>query len=241
MNKILFPLTLLSGSAGLTTEPVSGFESDLFDTDMGKVRITFIGHGSLMIEFGALVIQIDPVSMEADYSKFPKADIILITHEHQDHYEPRTIESISKPGTDLIVNPEVGKLLNGGNILKNGQTIEIQGISVHAVPAYNTTPEHSRFHPQGRDNGYILNPGGLVIYIAGDTEPIPEMSALKKIDVAFLPVNQPYTMTPKQAVEASLVFNPRILYPYHYGSTKLDGIVKGLKDSGIEVRIKAMQ
>ncbi len=241
MKKIMFALTLLAGAIGLPAESVPGFESDVFDTARGQVRITFIGHGTLMIEFGVKVIHVDPVSREADYSKFPRADIILITHEHQDHYDQRAVDSISKPETELILNPSVGQKSNGGTILKNGESAMVQGIPVRAVPAYNTTAGRSRFHPKGRDNGYIIDLGGLLIYIAGDTEKISEMTALKEIDIAFLPVNQPYTMTPKQAIEAAMMFKPKILYPYHYGETDVSGIENALKGSGIEVRVRDLQ
>ena len=241
MKNILFTLTLLAGAAVIPADPAPGFESDIFETARGQVRITFIGHGTLMIEFGEKVIHIDPVSREADYSELPKADIILITHEHQDHYDQQAIGIISKPGTEMIMNPAVGNEDGDGIILKNGESAIVQGIPVRAVPAYNTTADHSRFHPRGRDNGYIVDLGGFLIYIAGDTETIPEMADLRDIDIAFLPVNQPYTMTPAQAVEAAMMFKPGILYPYHYGNTDVSVIVKALKGSDTEVRVRDLQ
>ena len=241
MKKVFFALSLLAWAAGLQADPAYGFESDVFDTSAGQVRITFIGHGTLMIDFGAIVIHVDPVSREADYSKLPKADIILITHEHRDHFDRKAVDLISKPGTEIIMNPSVGQMNIDGIILKNGESASVQGIYVQAVPAYNTTEGRSRFHPEGRDNGYIINPGGLLIYIAGDTEVIPEMAAFKNIDIAFLPVNQPYTMTVRQAEEAALLFKPKVLYPYHYNDTDVYQIVAGLKGSGIEVRIRDLE
>jgi L-ascorbate metabolism protein UlaG (beta-lactamase superfamily) len=129
-------------------------------------------------------------------------------------------------------------------IMKNGDKIKVSDqILIEAVPAYNTTPGREQFHPRHRDNGYILTIDGLRIYIAGDTEDIPEMKNLKNIDIdiAFLPVNQPYTMTVTQAVNAANMFLPKILYPYHFGNTNVKQLKEALKNSGIEVRLRKME
>ena len=207
----------------------SNFASDSFKTKSGKeLIITFIKHGSLMLTYDNHSIQVDPVSEYADYTTFPKADIILITHEHGDHLDPKAIQAVEKSGTEII--------------LKNGDTdTSISYMKIEAVPAYNTTPGRDKYHPRHRDNGYILTFDGLRVYIAGDTEDIPEMKDLKDIDIAFLPVNQPYTMTVPQAAKAAKMFSPKILYPYHYGDTKIGELKDALKGSGIDVRIRELQ
>ena len=126
--------------------------------------------------------------------------------------------------------------------MKNGDKLKpTDYLTIEAVPAYNTTPGREKFHPRHRDNGYILTLGGTRIYIAGDTEDIPELKNLKDIDIAFLPVNQPYTMTVPQAANAARMFSPKILYPYHYGDTKISELKEALQGSGVEVRIREMQ
>ena len=223
----------------------NSYETDTFKTKNNhEMTITFIKHGSLALTFNNLSIQVDPVSMYADYSTFPKADIILITHEHDDHFDPKAIKTLSKDNTLLIMNEASAKKLGNpkAKIMKNGDKIKVSDlISIEAVPAYNTTPGREQFHPPHRDNGYVLTIDGLRIYIAGDTEDIPEMKNLKDIDIAFLPVNQPYTMTVTQAVNAAKMFSPKILYPYHFGNTNVKQLKEALKNSGIEVRLRKME
>lgn len=195
-----------------------------------------------MLSYNGKYIQIDPVSQYADYQSFPKADVILITHEHADHLDLQAIQAVSKNQTEVLINESGYKKLEKGNILKNGDETFILGdVKVEAVPAYNTTAGREMYHPRHRDNGYVLTFDGLRIYVAGDTEDIPELNELKEIDVAFLPVNQPYTMTVDQAARAARMFSPKVLYPYHYGSTAIDELPAKLKGSGVEVRIRQMQ
>ena len=195
-----------------------------------------------MLSYNGKYIQIDPVSQYADYQSFPKADVILITHEHADHLDLQAIQAVSKNQTEVLINESGYKKLEKGNILKNGDETFILGdVKVEAVPAYNTTAGREMYHPRHRDNGYVLTFDGLRIYVAGDTEDIPELKELKEIDVAFLPVNQPYTMTVDQAARAARMFSPKVLYPYHYGSTAIDELPAKLKGSGVEVRIRLMQ
>lgn len=219
------------------------FETDKFTTkDGGELVITFIKHGSLQLTFNGHNIQVDPVSEYADYTAFPKADIILITHEHGDHLDPKAIGAVEKESTILITNEVGSKILDRGTVMKNGDKLTpTDYLTLEAVPAYNTTPGREKFHPRHRDNGYILTLGGTRIYIAGDTEDIPELKDLKDIDIAFLPINQPYTMTVPQAAHAAEMFSPKILYPYHYGDTKVEELKEKLKGSGVEVRIRGMQ
>ncbi|MBK7095593.1 MAG: MBL fold metallo-hydrolase [Saprospiraceae bacterium] len=224
------------------------FETDEFKTSKGVLKITFIGHGSLMLEWNKKIIQIDPYSKLADYSNFPKADIILITHDHQDHLDESAIEKISKDVTKIIMNSLSNeKLKNKYNAveMKNGDQKSLSGLKIEAVPAYNVINKRkdgNPFHPKGEGNGYVLTMGNKRIYIAGDTENIPEMKDLKDIDIAFLPMNLPYTMTPEMVTQAAKSFNPKILYPYHFGSTDPELLKELLKnESGIELRIREMQ
>ncbi|MCH5320091.1 MAG: MBL fold metallo-hydrolase, partial [Paramuribaculum sp.] len=181
---------------------------------------------------------------EIDYTVMPKADYILVTHEHWDHLDPKAIDELSKPTTKIILNATSEKQLGKGEIMGNNQEMNLaDGIKLESVAAYNTTPGREKFHPKGNGNGYILNIDGDRIYIAGDTEDIPEMADIKKIDVAFLPVNQPYTMTIDQAEKATLTIKPKILIPYHYSDTPIEELKERLdKDnSGIDVEIYPME
>lgn len=242
LMKLKFFILMCSLLTG-TLASAGSFATDKFKTkDGGELEITFIKHSSLMITYNGHRIQVDPISEYADYSSFPKADIILITHEHGDHLDPKAISAAEKPGTILIANESSQKILEKGIVMKNGdKATPVDYMAIEAVPAYNTTPDREKFHPRHRDNGYILTLGGTRIYIAGDTEDIPELKNIKDIDIAFLPVNQPYTMTVPQAANAAKMFSPKILYPYHYGETKIGELKDQLKGSPIEVRIREMQ
>lgn len=224
------------------TTQAQTIESDVFDTGNGKLTMYFIKHGTLMFNYNGYIIHIDPVGRYTDYSKQPKADMILITHEHGDHLDLDAIALIKKPGTKLVVNSSVYDALKEGTMMKNGDEITVDGIKITAFPAYNTTEGRTQYHPQGRGNGYILQLGNKRVYIAADTEDIPEMATLKDINIAFLPVNQPYTMTPEQAAHAAKMFKPAVLYPYHYGDTDIQELSILLKDEkGIDVRIRQLQ
>ena len=219
---------------------------DTFRTRSGReVKIHCIKHGTLMIEYDHRYIYIDPVIRQppqTDYTAWPKADFIVVTHEHADHLDPEAIEILSKPETRIILNKNSEEKLGKGTVMKNGDELALaDDIQTEAVPAYNTTPEHLQYHPRGRDNGYIFTIDGLRIYIAGDTEDIPEMSRIKDIDVAFLPCNQPYTMTPEQLANAARMINPKVLYPYHYGNTPVEQMQKLLEETTTDVRIRNMQ
>jgi L-ascorbate metabolism protein UlaG (beta-lactamase superfamily) len=224
------------------------FEKDIIKTSSGNLIITFIGHGTLMFEFNGLIIHVDPVMQEANYEKMPDADIILVTHEHGDHLDVTAIKNILKEDCSVIVSQScLNNLedLKSVIVMKNGDQKTIKSIPVEAIPAYNI--EHKRpgggpFHPKGQGNGYILTFGNIRVLIAGDTENTPEIKALKNIDIAFLPMNLPYTMTPKMVADAAVSFRPKILYPYHYGNTNTDELVKLLKsEKDIEVRIRKLE
>jgi L-ascorbate metabolism protein UlaG (beta-lactamase superfamily) len=220
------------------------FEVDTFKTQNGKiVEITFIKHGSLMIDYEGKIIQVDPVLDYADYKKFSKADFIFVTHEHGDHLDKSAIRDCRKGTTRIVLNPAAKNLLGEGMDMKNGDKIRLyEDFEVEAVPAYNITAGRTKYHPKGRDNGYIFTFDDFRIYVAGDTENIPEMENFGNIDVAFLPVNQPYTMTVEQAVDAILMLKAPVFYPYHFGSTNVGRITELLRGNGnIEVRIREMQ
>ena len=231
---------LLAGTAG----PAAGFEQDVIRTSQGDLKITFIGHATLMFEFAGKVIHLDPVGSMADYTQLPKADLILVTHEHGDHFDPKTIGLLRKPATDILLTRACAEKAGLGTVLKNGETIVKQGIKVEAVPAYNIVNMRSPgnpYHPKGDGNGYILTFGDRRVYVAGDSENTPEMKALRGIDIAFLPMNLPYTMTPEMVADAAKAFKPKILYPYHYGQTDPKRLVELLKgDPGIEVRVRPL-
>ena len=223
--------------------PVTTGKQDLYFTRSGKeISIEPLIHASIRISFDGREIEVDPVgkmgNRTTDYAQFPKADLILVTHEHYDHLDPAAIKSLSKSDTVVIANPNSAAILGYGTVMKNGDRLSLaDGIEIEAVPAYNTSPDKQQFHPKGRDNGYILSLDGFRIYIAGDTEPIPEMKEIKDIDIAFMPCNLPYTMTPAQLIEAAEMVKPRVLYPYHFGETDLSSITPALAPRGIFVRI----
>ena len=219
------------------------FETDSFKTTKGNLIITFVGHGSLMLKAGNTVIYVDPVMQQANYALFPKGDIILITHEHKDHLDPSALALITQPQTKTIVSQSCSNSIDRGIVLTNGQEQILGEFNIKAVPAYNMVNNRNGipYHPKGNGNGYVITYGDKRIYIAGDTENIPEMADLKNIDIAFLPMNLPYTMTPQMVAEGARSFMPRILYPYHTGETNTKLIVDLLKGSGIEVRIRKMK
>jgi len=219
------------------------FETDVIPTSAGDLEITFIGHGSLMMTFNGKTIHIDPVSSEADYTSLPKADIVFLTHEHSDHLDKDALAKLRTDRTIIVLTELCATQIQGGVIMRNGETQTIDGLKVEAVAAYNilhTRPNGEAFHPKGNGNGYILNFGDTRVYVAGDTENTPEMKGLQNIAIAFLPMNLPYTMTPEMVAEAVRAFRPRILYPYHFGKTDTSKIVELLKGEDIEVRLRKL-
>ena len=220
------------------------YEVDVFKTKSGKVvKFHALMHASIRMEYDGQEIEIDPVGKlrdrMVDYSAMPKADYIFVTHEHADHYDEATLKLLSSEKTKLIMNKRCADMYGSGDVMANGDQKQIaEGFTVEAVPAYNTTEGHLQFHPKGRDNGYILTIDGLRIYFAGDTEDIPEMASIKDIDIAFLPCNQPFTMTTDQLVKAAKTIKPMVLFPYHYGQTDLSTVPSQLQGEGIDVRIR---
>lgn len=219
---------------------------DTFKTKNGKeITSHAIKHGSIRITYDGKEIEVDPVTKlkpETDYSKFPKADYIFVTHEHFDHCDTVAIRQLEKPSTVIITNENCSKIIGKGKVMHNDDHLQLaKDITVEAVPAYNTTLDKTKYHPKGRDNGFILTIDGFRIYISGDTEDIPEMANFKNIDVAFLSTNQPFTMTPEQCAKAARTIKPKVLFPYHYSDTDINKVVELLKGSGIDVRIRNYQ
>ena len=251
LAKAGYSVTNLVGGYEAWTEgegKVSKYEVESFSTESGdQLKITLIKHGTLAIDYAGLSIQVDPVSQyleSGDYAaEFPKADVILVSHEHGDHLDAKAVEALCGENTVIYLNQASADKLGAGEVLGNGDVRDLSKdghqITLEAVPAYNVTPGHERFHPKGNGNGYVLTFDGFRVYVAGDTEDIPEMADLKDIDVAFLPVNQPYTMTVDQCVAAAKAFGPKVLIPYHFSNTDLSSL-PGLLP-GIDVRIRKMQ
>jgi L-ascorbate metabolism protein UlaG (beta-lactamase superfamily) len=240
---ILFILFVLCTASLATAQ--NQFETDIINTTSGDLKITFIGHGTLLFTFSEKIIHVDPYGRLADYSTLPKADIILITHEHGDHFDLKVIEMLRTEKTSLVLTKNCTKDILRSIVLKNGDIQTVQGLKIEAVPAYNIVHKRDNgepFHPQGVGNGYIITFGDKRVYVAGDTENIPEMEELGEIDIAFLPMNLPYTMTPEMVADAARMIKPQILYPYHYGNTDTSKLVELLKDDkDIEVRIRKME
>ena len=242
MNPLAPSLVVLAATASaFAATPQPRFE--VFEAPNGKsVSVACLKHATLCIRYDGLEIHVDPVGTgippATDYSAFPKADVILVTHEHFDHFDRDAIAALRKDGTVVVANPAVGRALDGATVLSNGESFQVRpDFSINAVPAYNLSPERLRFHPKDRDNGYVLDLGGFRLYIAGDTENIPEMADLRDIDLAFLPCNLPYTMTPEQTAAAARSFQPKVLVPYHYGDTPVRRIAELLDGTGIDVRL----
>ncbi len=233
----------------ILSSPLCGqFESDVIKTSEGELEMFFIGHGTLMFKFNDLVIHIDPVMREADYATMPDADLVLVTHEHGDHLDMTAIGHIMKEGTRVVMTETCMEQLEDftATVMHNGEGGSLHGIEIRAIPAYNIVHTRSNgnpYHPKGVGNGYILSFGSTNVLIGGDTENIPEIKGLKyDINVAFLPMNLPYTMTPEMVADAALTFQPGILYPYHYGQTDPQELVKLLEDEkDIEVRVRDLK
>lgn len=223
------------------------FESDVVKTSGGELEMFFIGHGTLMFQFNDLVIHIDPTMREADYAELPDADLILVTHQHGDHLDLSAINHIMKGGTSVVMTQTCMDQMEDFQaiVMKNGDKENILGIAIEALPAYNI--KHTRsggkpFHPKGEGNAYLLSFGKTRVLIGGDTENVPELKALKDVQVAFLPMNLPYTMTPEMVADVAVAIQPEILYPYHFGQTDPQELVELLKDEeGIEVRVRDLK
>jgi L-ascorbate metabolism protein UlaG (beta-lactamase superfamily) len=228
---VAIPVMLLAARPAPDKIPATG----------GDITIAPINHATLQITHGPHVIDVDPVAVAGSYEGLGVPTIILITDIHGDHLDPAMVATRRTPATKVIAPKAAAAQLPNAIVMANGETKMIDGLTIEAVPMYNLTrgPAAGQlYHDKGRGNGYILTIGGKRIYIAGDTEGIPEMRALKNIDVAFVPMNLPYTMTPAEAADAVKAFKPKIVYPYHYKGQNLDEFAAPLKGTGIDVRIR---
>lgn len=236
-----FVLMMISVAAAAAQEK---FQTDTVKTSAGDLKIVFIGHGTLMFTFQGKIIHVDPFGEMTDYTKMPKADIIVLTHEHMDHLDPKALGILRTAKTVVVLTQSCAKQIEGGIVMNNGDVKTIEGLKIEALPAYNIAHKRDSgqpFHPKGIGNGYVITFGDKRVYVAGDTEDILEMKEIKDIDIAFLPMNLPYTMTPEMVTNAAKVLKPKILYPYHYGETdtaKLLNLMKDIRE--IEVRIRKM-
>lgn len=217
-----------------------------FKTASGEIRVHPVSHASFVMETPGAVIYNDPVGGADAYSGYPAPDLILITHEHGDHYNADTLAGLVGEGTRLLANPAVYDMLPGdlkarAQSIGNGESTTIDQIRIDAIPAYNTTEDRLKYHPKGRDNGYVLTIDGIRVYIAGDTEDIPEMRSLENIELAFLPMNLPYTMDIEQASSAIVAFRPAYVYPYHYRGSDIDRFEELVASSEGDTRVLRAQ
>jgi L-ascorbate metabolism protein UlaG (beta-lactamase superfamily) len=242
MNACLFSLALaVLALAAQTTSAPAERNVAVEKTSEGDLTVQPINHSAIRFAFKGKQYYVDPAG-EADWQTMPKADVILITHEHGDHLNPKVIDQIKKDGTLVYANASSVKQAGFGQVIEVGQRRQVLDIAVEAVAAYNLDPARQRYHPKDRkDNGYVLTFGDQRVYVAGDTEATPEMKAMKDIAIAFLPINLPYTMPPKEAAAAAKAFKPKILYPYHQGKSD-PGEVKTLlaDEKAIEVRVLSL-
>lgn len=222
----------------------AGMTGDTIKTSRGDLVIHPVNHASFAMSWGGKTIYVDPVGGAARYAELPKPDLIVITDIHPDHMDAATLSAIAQPATRIVAPAAVQQALPAALQsqiagLANGGTKTEAGVGIQAVPMYNTTPERAQYHAKGRGNGYVLTFGDKRVYVAGDTEPTPEMLALTNIDVAFIPMNLPYTMTVQQAADAVKKLKPKIVYPYHFKGSDVNEFARLVgADSGIDVRIR---
>lgn len=232
---IALPAALLGSGAAGARDPFT------FPTSLGQLVITPLGHGSIRIDVAHMVIHVDPFSRVADYGSQPKADWVWITHDHPDHYDEEAIAAVRKPGTQFLLDPaSAGRLGEDATVLRNGDAARIGAIAVTAVPAYNIRQKRTNgkpYHPKGAGNGYLASFGDFVVHIGADTECVPEMRELGRVDVSFLPINLPYTMTPQDAAACFRLIHPKVAVPYHQGDYDPRIVADALRDTDIDVRV----
>ena len=229
----------LALTIGAALVAAAALQPDTIPAAGGSLQITPNAHASVQIEYAGKVIQVDPA--QADLSNARQADLVLITDIHGDHLDPSSMAKVRKAGAPVVIPAAAKDRVPDGTVIANGETKTVAGIAVEAVAMYNLQrgPAAGQlFHDKGRGNGYVVSLGGKRIYFAGDTECTPEMRALKNIDVAFIPMNLPYTMTPAEAAECARAFKPKIVYPYHYRGQKPEEFAAALKGEPIEVRLR---
>ncbi|MGC9193958.1 MAG: MBL fold metallo-hydrolase [Syntrophobacteraceae bacterium] len=241
---LTLPICILLLWAG-AAKGADSLKTDTIRTSQGPLEITFLGYASLRMHFHGKYIYIDPCSTVADFSKMPKADTIFITSQHKDHFDLKALNQLSNDNT-LVVLPEICAMqYREGLVMKNGDVKVIRGLTVQCVAAYNIvdmSPGGFPYNFKGIGNGYVIGFADKRVYIAGDTEKIPEMSDLGQIDVAFLPVGVPDAMTLEMAADTVEAIKPAIFYPYRYGTTDVEKLARMLKGfRGTQVRIRDMK
>ena len=226
MKRAVFLCLLCAGALFAQQRPL-----EIISSPQGDIRITPIRHASVMLQFNDKIIHVDPWS-QGNYSGLPQADLILITDIHGDHMDPKAIAQLKKADTKIVAPAAVQETVTEAEVIQNGETKTVLGIQIEAVPMYNLKrgpKPGTLYHDKGRGNGYVLTLGGRRLYFSGDTECVPEIKALKNIDVAFLTMNLPYTMPPKEAAACVKAFRPKIVYPYHYRGSDLKVFKRALR------------
>jgi L-ascorbate metabolism protein UlaG (beta-lactamase superfamily) len=225
-----------------STASAAATPTDLFSTSAGQLKVTPVHHGTVLFEHAGKVVMIDPWS-EGKLDGLPKADVVLITDIHPDHFDAKALEKVKKANAVIVAPPVVAQKVPGAVVLRNGERQTVAGLSVLAVPMYNKKrgPAPGKlFHDKGRGNGYVLTFGETKVYLSGDTECIDEMRALRDIEVAFVSMNLPYTMPPAEAAECIKAFRPKVVFPYHFRGSNLDELRSALAaEKDIEVRIRS--
>ena len=238
---LVLSLFLLMSAPGVCGD----FETDSIGTSAGDLRITFIGHASLMLEFDGKVIHVDPWGRMADYTALPKADLVLVTHNHIDHLDPKALDEIRTAGTEIVYAESCREAYPGGTVVHYGDTLTVKGLYIETVPAYNLinmkNPGGRLVHPKGLCNGYIVTFGDLRVYFAGETENIPELCDIGDIDILFLAVDSVYNLTPRMAADVAKLIAPDVLYPIHFADAEVTGLIGLLEDTGTEVRLRKMK
>src|SRR5690348_825475 len=231
MTRLVLAFTVVAATA-------FGAASENFSTSAGTLQLTPIQHASLMIQAGGKVLYVDPA--QGKYDGLPQADYILLTDIHGDHLAPDILNKLKKADTVIVAPKAVAAQVSGAKVVSNGEKTTLGPFAVEAIPMYNLTrgPAAGQlYHDKGRGNGYVVTYGGKRFYFSGDTEGIPEMKALKNIDVAFVCMNLPFTMTPQEAADAVRAFHPAVVYPYHFRGSDTQAFAKALEGSKIDVRI----
>ena len=244
MNRLSLCLVAALSFSNMAQSAEPALTGDAIPTADGDLIIHPINHATLALGWKQLTIYADPVGGAERFSHLAKPDLILLTHSHGDHFSPATLKALAKAATLFVAPAEVAEQMpaefrSRTTVMTNGETRTLAGVTIQAVPMYNTTADRLKYHPKGWGNGYVLSLGGKRVYLSGDTEDIPEMRALKNIDVAFICMNLPYTMTVNQAASAVREFRPKIVYPYHCRGSDLERFKKLVGDDiGVEVRLR---